>query len=315
MQRYLARRFLFSLVVMWAVATLVFLMMQAIPGDPITALAGAETDPKTIERIKQAYGLDKPVYVQYGQWFWGLLHGDLGEAIYGGRQSVSKLIRDALPRTISLAAIAFVIAVCIGVPSGIVSAVKRNSVWDYLASLGAFLGLSMPNFWLGIILIIVFGAKLHWLPVFGYVSITDGVWPWFSHLILPAITTGSAFAAVIARQTRSAMLEVLQQDYIRTARSKGLQERVVLLRHALRNALIPIITVIGIALALLLVGAVIAENVFAIKGAGRLLIEGIVGRDYPVVQGMVLVIAGIFVLTNLVVDILYAFINPRIRYE
>lgn len=300
---------------MWAVATLVFIMMQAIPGDPITALAGTETDPKTIERLKQAYGLDKPVHIQYGRWFWNLLHGDLGTAIYGGRQPVSKLIRDALPRTVSLAAIAFVIAVCIGVPAGIVSAVKRYSIWDYLASLGAFLGLSMPSFWLGIILIIVFAAKLHWLPAFGYVSITEGVWPWFSHLILPAITTGTAFSAVIARQTRSAMLEVLTQDYIRTARAKGLQERAVLLRHALRNALIPVITVMGIALALLLVGAVIAENVFAIKGAGRLLIEGIVGRDYPVVQGMVLVIAGIFVFTNLVVDILYAFINPKIRYE
>ncbi|MCI0440759.1 MAG: ABC transporter permease [Chloroflexi bacterium] len=313
MQRYIIRRLLFSLVVMWAVMTLVFVMIRAIPGDPITTLAGAEAGVERIEEIKNQMGLNRPVPVQYFYYMRNLLQGDLGDAVFT-RAPVTDLIGQALPRTISLSVLAFSIAVVIGVPAGIVSAVRRYSIWDHLATLVAFLGLSMPTFWLAILLIIVFGVWLTWLPVFGYRPITDGLWDWLSHLILPAIATSGIFAAVIARQTRSAMLEVMRQDYVRTAYSKGLTERMVIYRHALRNALIPVITVMGIALALLLTGAVITENVFAINGAGRLLIQSILRRDYPVVQGMVLLVAFIFVLSNLVVDVLYAIINPRIRY-
>lgn len=313
MQRYLVRRLIFSLLVIWAVMTLVFIMMRAIPGDPITTLAGTEADVGRIEEIKRELGLTRPVPIQYLFYLRNLLKGDLGDAIFT-RAPVTDLIAQALPRTVSLALISFFIAVLLGIPAGIVSAVRRYSVLDHAATLAAFLGLAMPNFWLGIILIIIFGVQLNWLPVFGYRSMSEGLWPWFSHLVLPAIATGSTFAAVIARQTRSAMLEVLRQDYVRTAYAKGLSERLVVRRHALRNALIPVVTVMGIALALLLTGAVIAENVFAINGAGRLLIQSILRRDYPIVQGMVLVVATVFVFSNLIVDILYAFINPRIRY-
>ena len=313
MQRYLIRRFIFSIFAIWATMTVTFIFMRLLPGDPITTMAGPEGDPAQIELIKQRLGLEEPVWVQYFLYIKSMATLELGDSIYR-RLPVTDQILEALPRTLSLAAVSFAAGVLIGIPAGIISAIRRYSIWDHVATLIAFLGLAMPGFWLGILLIIVVGVQLGWLPVFGYSPISDGLWPWFSKLILPALATGTGFGAILARQTRSAMLEVLSQDYIRTAYAKGMRERVVIVRHALRNGLIPVVTVMGIALAILLNGAVITENVFAIRGLGRLFIESILGRDYPVVQGVILLVAFIFIFMNFFVDILYAVINPRIRY-
>jgi len=315
MTQYLIRRTLGALVVMWAVATLVFFMLRIVPGDPIGAMLFDAGDAAAVEALRAKLGLDQPMYVQYAKWFWNMLQGDLGNSIYGSRVEVSRLVMEALPRTLSLAGIAFVLAVVIAVPAGLIAATRRNSGMDHGVTLVAFLGLSMPDFWIGILLIIVFAANLKWLPAIGYVPLSEGFWPWFSHLILPSIAVGTAFSAIIARMIRSAMLEVLKTDYMRVARAKGLLQSTLLVRHALPNALIPVVTVMGIAFALLMAGAVVVENVFAIKGLGRLLIQGILNRDYPVVQGAILVVSAIFIFSNLLVDLLYTIIDPRIRLD
>lgn len=312
---YIFRRLIGAAIVMLAVSTLVFFMIRLVPGDPIAAMLADAGSAEAREAMTRRLGLDKPVLVQFGIWFTNMLQGDLGNSIYGSNQPVTNIILEALPRTLSLAFISFVIAIVIAVPAGIIAATRKNSAADVGVSFFAFLGLSMPDFWLAIILIIVFAANLQWLPAIGYVPLSEGLWPWLSHLILPGIAIGTGFSAIIARMIRSSMLEVMQADYMRTAASKGLPQRIVLLRHALPNALIPVITVIGIAFALLISGAVVVENVFSIKGLGRVLIQGIQNRDYPVVQGAVLLISAFFVLTNLLVDLLYAVIDPRIRYS
>ena len=315
MLTYILKRFIGAILVMLAVATLVFFMLRLVPGDPIAAmLADAGSEEARIAMVKRL-GFDKSVSVQFFKWFENMLHGDLGASIYGSNQPVSTIILEALPRTLSLALISFIIALIIALPAGILSATRKNTTTDHVVSFFAFLGLSMPDFWLAILLIIVFAANLHWLPAIGYSPLSEGFWPWFSHLILPSIAVGTGFSAIIARMIRSSMLEVLQTDYMRFATSKGLKDWTLLIKHALPNALIPVITVIGIAFALLISGAVVVENVFAIKGLGRVLIQGILNRDYPVVQGAVLVVSAIFVLSNLFVDLLYAIIDPRIRYS
>lgn len=310
---YLVRRLLGATLVMFAVATLVFFMLRIVPGDPIAAMLADAGGAEEIAALKQKLGLDQPLFVQYVKWFANMTQGDLGTSIYGSRQPVSTILLEALPRTLSLALIGFVVALLIGIPAGIISAMRRNTPTDTAVSLFAFLGLSMPDFWLAILLIIVFAANLQWLPAIGYVPLSEGLWPWLRHLILPSIAVGTAFSAIIARMIRSSLLEVLRADYMRTAASKGLTPRALMLNHAFPNALIPVITVIGIAFALLISGAVVVENVFAIKGLGRVLIEGILNRDYPVVQGAVLVVSAFFVFSNLLVDLLYGVIDPRIR--
>jgi len=310
---YLIRRLFGALLVMLAVATLVFFMLRVVPGDPIAAMLADAGGPEDVAILKRKMGLDQPLVVQYGKWFANMLRGDLGSSIYGSRQPVTQILLEALPRTMSLAFISFVIALLIGIPAGIISATRRNTPTDTAVSLFAFLGLSMPDFWLGILLIIVFAANLQWLPAIGYVPMSEGLWAWFSHLILPSIAVGTAFSAIIARMIRSSLLEVLRADYMRTAASKGLPVKALMLNHAFPNAMIPVITVIGIAFALLISGAVVVENVFAIKGLGRVLINGILNRDYPVVQGAVLVVSAFFVFSNLLVDVLYGIIDPRIR--
>lgn len=315
MLAYIVRRLIGALLVMLAVATLVFFMLRLVPGDPIAAMLADAGSPEAREAMIRRLGLDKPVFVQYFIWFKNLLQGDLGNSIYGSNQPVATIIFQALPRTLSLAFLSFIVAVLIAVPAGIICATRRNTTTDNVVSFIAFIGLSMPDFWLAILLIIVFAANLHWLPAIGYVPLSEGFWPWLRHLILPAIAVGTGFSAIIARMIRSSMLEVLQADYMRVAASKGLPDRVLLLRHAFPNALIPVVTVIGIAFALLISGAVVVENVFAIKGLGRVLIQGILNRDYPVVQAAVLVVSAFFVLSNLAVDLLYAVIDPRIRYS
>ncbi len=315
MVSYILRRLIGSALVMLAVATLVFFMIRLVPGDPIAAMLADSGSPEAREALIRKLGLDQPLIVQFWKWFTNMLQGDLGASIYGNNQPVSTIILEALPRTLSLAFLSFVIALVIAIPAGILSATRKNSATDTAVSLFAFLGLSMPDFWLAILLIIVFAANLQWLPAIGYEPLSAGFWPWFSHLILPSIAIGTGFSAIIARMIRSSMLEVMQADYMRTAASKGLPMRVQMLRHAFPNALIPVVTVIGIAFALLISGAVVVENVFAIKGLGRVLIQGIQNRDYPVVQGAVLVVSAFFVLSNLAVDLLYAVIDPRIRYS
>jgi len=314
MTRFLLHRFIGAAIVMWAVATLVFFMLRAIPGDPVEAMLFDASDPAVADMIRAKYGLDQPLVVQYVKWFWLMLQGDFGQSIYGARVEVSRILAEAFPKTLSLALLSFAIAVAIAVPAGVISAVKKHSPADHAVTLLAFLGLSMPDFWVAILLIIVFAANLQWLPAIGYAPMSDGLWEWFSHLILPSIAIGTAFAAIMARMIRSAMLEVMKTEYMQVARAKGLSERRILLVHAFPNALIPVITVMGIALALLMAGAVVVENVFSIKGIGRVLIEGILNRDYPVVQGAILAISLIFVLANLLVDLLYGLIDPRIRY-
>ncbi len=313
MTSYMLRRLIGSFIVMWAVATLVFFMLRLVPGDPVAAMLADAGGPDEIAAMKARLGLDRSVFVQYGIWFSNMLQGDLGSSIYGSRIEVARIIAEALPRTLSLSLLAFLIAMVIAIPAGIISATRRNTMTDNTVSLFAFLGLSMPDFWLAIILIIIFAANLQWLPAIGYTPMDEGLWQWFRHLILPAIAIGTAFSAIIARMIRSSLLEVLNSDYMRTARAKGLTPRMLMFGHALPNAMIPVITVIGIAFALLISGAVVVENVFAIKGLGRVLIEGILNRDYPVVQGAVLVVSAIFVFSNLIVDLLYGLIDPRIR--
>jgi peptide/nickel transport system permease protein len=315
MGSYILRRLVGSALVMLAVAVLVFFMIRLVPGDPVAAMLADAGSEEARAALTRKLGLDQPLLVQFWKWFTNLLQGDLGQSIFGNNQPVSTILLEALPRTLSLAFLSFVIALVIAVPAGILSATRRNTATDATVSLFAFLGLSMPDFWLAILLIIVFAANLQWLPAIGYVPLSEGLWPWLSHLILPSIAIGTGFSAIIARMIRSSMLEVLRADYMRTAASKGLPMRVQMLRHAFPNALIPVVTVIGIAFALLISGAVVVENVFAIKGLGRVLIQGIQNRDYPVVQGAVLVVSAFFVLSNLAVDLLYAVIDPRIRYS
>lgn len=313
MGSFLLRRFFGAVLVMFVVATLVFFMLRIVPGDPIAAMLADAGGQEEVAALRAKLGLDQPLVVQYFKWLGNVLQGDFGNSIYGSRQPVSTILLEALPRTMSLAFMGFVIALVIGIPAGIISAMRRNTPTDTAVSLFAFLGLSMPDFWLAILLIIVFAANLQWLPAIGYVPMSDGLWLWFKHLILPSIAVGTAFSAIIARMIRSSLLETLRADYMRTAASKGLSPRALMMDHALPNAMIPVITVIGIAFALLISGAVVVENVFAIKGLGRVLIEGILNRDYPVVQGAVLVVSAFFVFSNMLVDLLYGMIDPRIR--
>jgi peptide/nickel transport system permease protein len=315
MSRYLIRRVLGAIVVMWAVATLVFFMLRAVPGDPLAAMLFDVADPTAVAALRQKYGLDQPIWVQYATWLGLVLQGDFGVSLLGSQIDVARIVKEAFPRTIALATLSFLMALVIAVPAGLISALKRHSVLDHTVTVVAFLGLSMPDFWLAILLIIVFAANLQWLPAIGYVPLAEGFWPWLSHLILPSIAIGTPFAAIMARMIRSSMLEVFNTEYMQVARSKGLLRPRLIFVHALPNALIPIVTVMGIALALLMAGTVVVENVFAIKGLGRVLIQGILNRDYPVVQGAILVVSAIFVFANLLVDVLYTVIDPRIRYE
>jgi peptide/nickel transport system permease protein len=312
--RYIIRRLIHAAFIVWGVATLVFFMLQIIPGDPIILMLGEEYTPEAADQLRDRLGLDEPIYVQYFKWVGNVIQGDLGRSTATG-ETVSDAIKTSLPKTLSIAVVSFAIAILIAFPAGILAALKRNSFIDYTVSILAFVGVSMPSFWFAIVLILLFAVNLGWLPAVGYTPISDGVWEWFKHLILPSIAVGMGYAAILMRFIRAGLLEVLGSDYVRTARSKGLRERAVIGRHAMRNALIPIVTVAGIQLALLLNGSVVVEIVFSIRGMGRLLVRGILDKDYPVVQAVILLIAMIFVMANLIVDILYTILDPRIRYE
>ncbi len=314
MTQYIIRRLIHSLIIVWGCATLVFFLIRAIPGDPVIQMLGPEYTPEAADALRDKLGLDEPVYVQYVQWLGNMLRGDLGTSITGV-ESVGSAIMSGLPKTLSISILAFLIATAIAVPAGVLAALKRNSFADFVVSLFAFLGVSMPSFWFGIILIIVFAVNLGWLPSLGYASLTeDGFVEWLKHLILPSLAIGAGYAAILMRFVRAGLLEALSSDYIRTARSKGLAERRVVAAHALRNSMIPVVTVAGIQVALLLSGTVVIETVFSIRGIGRLLVGAIFDKDYPMVQGTILVVTVIFVMANLIVDILYTLLDPRIKY-
>lgn len=312
MLEYLLKRLLTLIPTLVLVSMLIFGLQQLLPGDPAKILAGEEQDPTVVAYLREKLNLDKPLPVRYVIWVGGVLRGDLGESVRS-QEPVTRLILQKLPVTLELAMMAFVIALLVGIPAGIVSAVGRGTAWDYGANLFALWGLSTPNFWLGILLILLFSVELGWLPASGYVSPFEDLCGNLSAMIMPAFVLGNAIAAILMRHTRSAMLQVLSADYVRTARAKGLNERTVVLKHALRNALTPIITLGALELGTLLSGAVLTEQVFTIPGFGKLIVDSVFNRDYAVVQGVVLVTATAYMSLNLLADLAYFLVNPRLR--
>ena len=313
MVSYILRRVLSTLPVMGIVALFVFSLLYIAPGDPAAVIAGDQASPADVERIRQGLGLDRPFLVQFGTWLWNILHGDLGTSIFTNLP-ISSMIAQRIELTFSLLAITLVLTILVAVPLGVVAAWKAGSWVDRTVMAFAVFAFSLPVFVVGYVLAYVFALQFEWLPVQGYTPLAAGLWPWLQNLILPALALGSVYIALIARITRASMLEVLQQDYVRTARAKGLGQRNILFVHALKNAAVPIVTVIGIGIALLIGGAVVTESVFAIPGLGRLTIDAILRRDYPVIQGIVLLFSFLYVLVNLMVDVTYTLVDPRIRY-
>jgi peptide/nickel transport system permease protein len=310
--RYLARRAGASLLVLFIASIVVFAGIRALPGDPALALAGEERDPQSLAQIRTKYGLDEVLPVQYVKWIGNALQGDLGESTRTGLD-VTGIIIGKLPITLELALLSVLIGIAIGIPAGIIAAVWRGKPVDYVSSSIALFGLSVPNFWLGLMLILVFAVYLGILPASGYTPFTENPIENLEKMILPAFTLGSGLAAVIMRQTRSAMLESLSADYVRTARSKGLDERAVVGRHALRNSLITVTTIVGLQLGILISGAVVTEQIFVIPGFGKLTLDAVFQRDLPMLQGVVLFTTAAYVFINLGVDVLYSVLNPRIR--
>jgi peptide/nickel transport system permease protein len=309
---FLGQRLLQLIPTLFFVSVIIFSLQQLLPGDPALVMAGEERDPEVIEQIRRQYHLDQPRPVQYLYWVKGVVTGNLGESMRI-KQPVLDLILQKLPVTMQLAAMAFVIAVLIGVGAGIVSAVKKDTIWDYGANVFALWGLSTPNFWLGIMLIFLFSVKLGWLPASGYVPLSEDWRASLAATIMPAFVLGNAIAAILMRHTRSAMLQVLDSDYVRTARAKGLLERTVIIKHAMRNALTPVITLGALEFGTLLSGAVLTEQIFSIPGFGKLIVDAVFNRDYAVVQGVVLVTATIYIALNLIADMAYILVNPRLR--
>ena len=314
MLRYLLRRAAQALVVLVGAAVLVFLLLQLVPGDPVRSAMGTRFNPEVYDELRAAAGLDRPLHEQLINYLAGAATGDFGVSFRNG-ESVFELVVARLPATISLAVAALVIALLISFPLGIVSAMRHGKLVDHFARIGSQVGISVPDFWLGILLILLLTSTLHLLPPSGYVPLTEDPWEWFRHVLMPALTVGLISGSIMTRFIRSATLESNDQDFARTARAKGLQESVVMRDHVLRNAMVPIITVAGIQLASLLGGVIVVEVLFAWPGLGRLTYDAVLARDYTVVQGAVLLVAAIFLVANLVVDLLYALIDPRIRYR
>jgi peptide/nickel transport system permease protein len=333
MTSYIIRRLLSLIPTLLGVSIIVFLFLRMIPGDPALALAGEHATDANVERIREEFGLNKPLYEQYLTYMGKVLRGDLGRSVFNKRYVTDEL-RARFPATLELSVCALIVAMIVGLPAGIISATKRNSIFDNAAMVGSLLGISMPIFWLGLMLNWFFAVRLGWLPSVTRLDsgielhritnliIVDSILTGnaeallngIKHLILPSVALGTIPMAIIARMTRSAMLEVLEQDYVRTARAKGLAERVVTFKHALKNAMLPVITILGLQVGLLLSGAVLTETIFAWPGIGRWLYLSILARDYPIVQGMALFITFLFLMVNLLVDLSYALVDPRIRY-
>ena len=313
MAAFLVRRILSVVPVLLVVAVLVFLMLRMVPGDPAVVLAGDTATPEQILQIRERMGLERPIVVQFGIWMGNLLRGDFGES-YFFRMQVADLILQRLEPTLAIGLAALLLAVIVAVPLGVVAAFRQGTWVDRVVMGMSVAGFSVPVFVLGYLLVYVFSIELEWLPVQGYARIADGIGPFLERLVLPAVTLAIVYVALVARITRTSVLEVLNEDYIRTARAKGLTDREVLARHALRNAAVPILTIIGIGFAVLIGGAVVTESVFAIPGLGRLTVEAVLSRDFPVVQALILLFSVGYVLVNLLIDIGYAFLDPRIRY-
>lgn len=313
MSQYILNRLLAMVPVLLIVATVGFFLIHLTPGDPAGVMLGPDATPEDLENLRRIMGLDQPLAVQLALWYGRMLQGDLGHSIFLQRP-VIQAIAERLEPTALLTALSLLIAMAIGIPAGVVAAARRNSWLDQLSMGIALFGVSVPNFWLGLNLILFFSVYLGLFPVAGYVPIRESVYGALWSLTLPAITLGFSASALIARMTRSSMLEVLGQDYVRTARAKGNEEHVVILRHALRNAMIPTVTVIGLALGGLLSGAIVTETVFALPGVGRLVVSSVLRRDYPVVQGVLIFLAAVYVLVNLLIDVLYVYLDPRVKY-
>lgn len=312
MLNFLPRRLLELLPTLFLVSVLIFGLQQLLPGDPALVMAGEEGDPAVVEQIRRQYRLDQPLPVQYLHWIGNVLQGDLGESMRI-KQPVSQLIAEKLPVTLQLGTMAMLFALLIGIPAGIVSAVRKGTAWDTAANVLALAGLSTPNFWLGIMMIFLFSVSLGWLPASGYVSLLEDPLQSLATTVMPAFVLGSGIAAVLMRHMRSSLLQSMAADYVRTARAKGLLERQVVLRHGLRNALTPVITLGALEFGTLLSGAVLTEQVFSIPGLGKLIVDAVFNRDYAVVQGVVLVTATVYILLNLLADVLYVLANPRLR--
>jgi peptide/nickel transport system permease protein len=309
---YILQRLVVLVPTLFVVSVLIFSLQQLLPGDPAVALAGEEHDPVAVEAIRKKYSLDRPLPVQYALWMGKVLRGDLGESLRN-KIPVSELLASKLPVTLELAICSMAIALVLGIPAGVISAARKGTPLDAAANFLALSGLSVPHFWLGIMLILLFAVRLGWLPASGYVPPWEDLGRNLSTILLPSFVLGTGVAGVMMRHTRGAMLQTLSADYVRTARAKSVPERLVVLKHALRNALIPVITLGAIEFGRLLSGAVLTEQIFAIPGFGKLLVDGVFNRDYAVVQGVVLVSAGLYVLLNLVSDVLYFVANPRLR--
>src|SRR5262245_10980815 len=313
MAAYILRRLVATIPVMAVAAAFVFFLLRLAPGDPVAIIAGDDATVEQLAAVRRNLGLDRPILEQFALWVLGMLQGDFGTSIFSN-MPVSRLILQRLEPTLSLTLATLLVAVCFAVPVGVLAAWRAHRLLDRLVMGFAVLGFASPVFLIGYVLIYVFAVMLGWLPVQGYRPLADGLWPWAESLILPSLALGMTYMPLIARMTRASMLEVLAQDYIRTADSKGLSTSRVLLVHALKNASVPIVTVIGIGFALLISGVVITETVFNIPGLGRLTVDAVLKRDYPIVQGLLIVFAAAKVLVNLAIDISYAFLDPRIRY-
>ena len=313
MLAYTLRRVAATIPVMAIVALFVFSLLYLAPGDPAAIIAGDQASPADVDRIRASLGLDRPFLIRFGEWSWHVVRGDLGQSIFTNLP-VTHMIAQRVEPTVSLMVLSLLFSVIVAVPMGVLAAWKQGTIVDRMVMLSAVFGFSVPVFVVGYLLAWFFALELEWLPVQGYTPLSAGVWPWLSNLILPVLTLGGAFIALIARITRATMLEVLSQDYVRTARAKGVGQRPILFVHALKNAAVPIVTVIGLGVAGLIGGAVVTESVFAIPGVGRLVVDAILRRDYPVIQGVVLIFSFVYVLVNLAVDLTYTLFDPRIRY-
>jgi peptide/nickel transport system permease protein len=313
MLAYAARRVLATIPVMLIVALFVFSLLYLAPGDPAAIIAGDQATPADVERIRESLGLDRPFLIRFGEWLWNILHGDLGVSIFTNLP-VTKMIAQRIEPTLSLMIVTMILSIVVAIPMGVLAAWKHGGWLDRFVMITAVLGFSVPVFVVGYVLAYIFALELEWLPVQGFTPIEAGFWPFIQSMILPAISLGGIYIAVIARITRATMMEVLSQDYVRTAKAKGVGQTTILLVHALKNAAVPIVTVVGIGVGLLIGGAVVTESVFAIPGIGRLTVDAILRRDYPVIQGVVLLLSATYVIVNLVVDLLYTVFDPRIRY-
>ena len=313
MGRYILQRTLAAIPVVLLVGVIIFSLLHVAPGDPAAIIAGDDVRPEDVEEIRHALGLDRAFHIQFGIWVWNLLQGDLGTSIFSDRSIVTLMVPRLQP-TLGLTALALTMSVLMGIPLGIIAAWKAHGPIDRAVMLFAVVGFAVPVFWLGFLLIWAFAVNWSLFPTIGYSPITDGILPFLRSLFLPALSIAIAQTALIARMTRSCMLEVLNEDYIRTARAKGLAERVVLVRHAFKAASIPVVTVIGLVFAGLITGVVVTEVVFSIPGIGRMIVDAVVRRDYPVVQGMLMLAAMAYVFVNLMVDVFYAYLDPRIKY-